>query len=239
MIQCTLDPKAFMAFAHEQGLDPARGELDLGYLGHAWLKAAFGNLAPRPWRLFMPKRSKARQPSRILAYSHYSHDALADHMARFTTPAVAAVCPPEAVLSKAMPQDWPTDQRYAFESVCCPVGRKAQTGREKDLFLIEADHAPEGRLNRAHIYQHWFKTQAESVDGIQIANVILAGFRLAGISRKAHETPRKSRSLRRPYAEFRGVLQAADGTSLLSLLQRGIGRHRAFGFGMVLIRLHR
>ncbi len=236
MIQCTLDPKAFMAFAQEQGLDPGRDELDLGYLGHAWLKAAFGDLAPRPWRLLMPRRQDRRRPSRILAYSDQPAEALADHMARFAAPSVSAVCSPGAVLGKALPQEWPANRRYAFEVLCCPVGRKARTGREKDIFLIEADHAGENALDRSEVYRHWFKTQAEAMEGIDVEDVALEGFRLSKMLRKTQDRPREAARRLRPQAVFQGVLQARDGASLLNLLRRGIGRHRAFGFGMVLLR---
>ena len=236
MIQCTLDPKAFMAFAQEQGLDPGRDELDLGYLGHAWLRAAFGDLAPRPWRLLMPRRQNRRRPNRILAYSDQPAEALADHMARFATPSVSAVCPPGAVLGKALPQEWPANRHYAFEALCCPVGRKARTGKEKDIFLIEADNAGKNTLDRPEVYRRWFKNRAESTGGIVVKDVSLEGFRLNKILRKTQDQPREARRGLRPQAVFHGVLLARDGESLLNLLRRGIGRHRAFGFGMILLR---
>lgn len=235
MIQCTLDLKAFMAFAQEQGLDPGRDELDLGYLGHAWLKAAFGKLAPRPWRLLKPRRQDRCRPCRILAYSDQPAEVLADHLARYAEPSVTAVCPPEAVLGKALPREWLTGRSYAFEVLCCPVGRKAGSGREKDIFLIAADHSDDGALKREDVYRRWFKSQVEAVEGIEVKNVVVQGFRLSKVLRKTQGHPRKAQRRIRPQALFKGVLQARDGASLLGLLQRGIGRHRAFGFGMVLL----
>jgi CRISPR system Cascade subunit CasE len=47
------------------------------------------------------------------------------------------------------------------------------------------------------------------------------------------------RSLRHqegPDASFEGVLTVAEPGAFALLLARGIGRHRAFGFGMVLLR---
>lgn len=236
MIQCSLDPKAFMAFAREQGLDPGRDELDLGYLGHAWLKAAFGELAPRPWRLLMPKRNQGNQPSRILAYSDHPAEVLADHLAHFGLPSVEAVCPADAIQGKVLPQEWPSNRRYAFEAFCCPVGRKAGSRQEKDIFLIQADREQEGALKRSEVYRQWFRDQAEGRPGIRIEEVALEGFRLARTLRKTQGASRKSLHQMRPQAEFRGSLQAADGAGLMALLRRGIGRHRAFGFGMILLR---
>jgi CRISPR system Cascade subunit CasE len=35
---------------------------------------------------------------------------------------------------------------------------------------------------------------------------------------------------------FEGELQVADAAAFAALLARGVGRHRAFGFGMLLLR---
>lgn len=235
MIQCTLDPRAFMAFAREQNLDPGRDELDLGYLGHAWLKAAFGELAPAPWRLFMPRRSMVTPP-RILAYSSHPVEALADHLDRFGTPSVAAVCPSENIQGKTMPTEWPMERRYGFEVLCCPVGRKAGKGPEKDIYLIRADHSSENHLDRLDIYRHWFRERLHNNPGVQVVEVEVDSFRLGRILRKTQNRKRKEVRAMRPQAVFRGLLEAKDSESLLALLQRGVGRHRAFGFGMVLLR---
>ncbi len=39
-----------------------------------------------------------------------------------------------------------------------------------------------------------------------------------------------------PEAEFEGTLEVLDGTAFHAVLARGIGRHRAFGYGMLLVR---
>jgi CRISPR system Cascade subunit CasE len=39
-----------------------------------------------------------------------------------------------------------------------------------------------------------------------------------------------------PDAVFTGVLQVLDTTAFAALVARGIGRHRAFGYGMVLLK---
>ena len=237
MIQCTIEPKAFMAFAREQGLDSGRGELDLGYIGHAWLKAAFGGLAPGRWRLFMPgPMQRQSMPARILAYSDHPAEALVDQLARFGPPSVEAVCSTGAIQGKILPQEWPTNRNYAFEALCCPVGRKARQGTEKDVFLLAAEQLPEERLERGQVYQDWFKTRAEAVEGIQILKVDVSAFRLVKVMRKTQDNPRKPRQAVRPQAEFRGILRANGDHGLLALLRQGVGRHRAFGFGMILLR---
>jgi CRISPR system Cascade subunit CasE len=46
----------------------------------------------------------------------------------------------------------------------------------------------------------------------------------------------KTKKLDRPQALVKGVLNIADSDAFNRLLARGIGRHRAFGYGMLLLR---
>ncbi len=236
MIQMNLQQPALMAFAGEQGLDSGRDELDLGYVGHAWLRAAFGDLAPRPWRLLMERHPRPGRPvARILGYSPRAAESLADHMARFALPAVEAVCPPESLLGKKLPGHWPAGRRYGFEVLCCPVGRRSRDGVEKDVLLLEADRRPDARLSRAEVYGRWFRSQ-QSVSGVHIHELRVAGFRLARFLRKTQGGARKKVHGTRPQVLFQGELETTEPDAMLGLLGRGIGRHRAFGFGMVLLR---
>ena len=234
MHQMTLDERAFMAFASEQGLDSARDELDLGYLGHAWLRAAFGELAPKPWRLLMERG--ARRPPRILCYSEHPQEALKAHMRRYATPGVEAVCPPERIVGKALPKAWPAGRPYGFEVLCCPIGRKSRDGSEKDLFLMAADHEPEARLDRGGIYARWLGEQFGRVDGVEMRRAAMEGFRLSKVLRKTQDSSRHRARRVRPHALMRGTFIAQDPAAVPKLLHRGVGRHRAFGFGMILLR---
>jgi CRISPR system Cascade subunit CasE len=45
--------------------------------------------------------------------------------------------------------------------------------------------------------------------------------------------------LRKPDVTFRGMLEVVEPGAFEALLRRGVGRHRAFGFGMLLLRPHR
>jgi CRISPR system Cascade subunit CasE len=47
---------------------------------------------------------------------------------------------------------------------------------------------------------------------------------------------RGTRLMTMPEAEFEGTLEVLDGTAFHAVLARGIGRHRAFGYGMLLVR---
>ena len=55
--------------------------------------------------------------------------------------------------------------------------------------------------------------------------------------RQTHSGQNRShRGVERPDALFTGEITVADPEAFCRLLARGVGRHRAFGFGMLLLR---
>lgn len=233
MIECHLDQTALLRFLRTQGLDDLRHGPDLGYGVHAWLKAAFGDLAPRPWRLLADRK----RPARVLGYGEAPAEALIGRLRDFAEPAVQAVCPVERIAGKAMPQ-WTAGRELGFELLCCPVGRKAGQKTEKDLFLLKADHTPGERPDRAAIYSDWARERLECDGAAQVERLWLDGFRRVRQQRKRQAAPgeRAVSHLERPEAVMAGVLRVGDAQAFGRLLARGIGRHRAFGYGMLLLK---
>jgi CRISPR system Cascade subunit CasE len=43
-------------------------------------------------------------------------------------------------------------------------------------------------------------------------------------------------TINRPEATFHGTFEIQDPTQFAAMLARGVGRHRAYGYGMVLLR---
>ena len=233
MIECHLDQTALLRFLCGQGLNDPRHGPDLGYGVHAWLKAAFGELAPRPWRLLCDRR----RPLRVLGYGGLPAEALIERLCDFGEPMVQAVCPPEAIAGKTVPR-WPSGRELGFELLCCPVGRKAGQKTEKDLFLLKADHDPGKRLDRATIYIDWVQERLQAQGAVQVVQLWLDGFRRVGQQRK-QQAPRGERKvcrLERPEAIMAGVLRIGDPHAFERLLALGVGRHRAFGYGMLLLK---
>lgn len=235
MIEHHIDQTALLRFMSAQGLDDARHGPDFGYGIHAWLKTAFGNLAPRPWRLLADRK----RPPRMLAYSRAPAEALVERLHAFAEPAAQAVCPPENIAGKAMPH-WTADRKLGFELLCCPVGRKARQKTEKDIFLLKADHAaPEDEpLDRAGIYGDWARERLQRDGATQVERIALQGYRRVGQQRKRQAPPgqRAVARLERPEAVMSGVLRVGDPQAFERLLARGVGRHCAFGYGMLLLK---
>lgn len=233
MIECQLDPAALLRFLRGQGLDDPGRDPDFGYGVHAWLKAAFGDQAPRPWR----RLADRKRPARVLAYGAAGADTLTGRMRDFADPTVLAVCPPEAIASKPLPA-FHEGRVLDFELLGCPVGRKARSGIEKDLFLLHADREPDARLDRGQIYCDWARERLQVDHAATIERLALTGHRQVRQLRKHQGAPGERRIKRptRPEALFHGRLQVRDPEGFQRLLARGIGRHRAFGYGMLLLR---
>ncbi len=236
MIELQLDLPALLRFLRTQGLERSEEDDDLGYGIHAWMTAAFGDLAPRPWRLLAGKG----RPARVLGYAQHDAGVLRRRLYEFAEPSVFAVCaqPEMAIASRAMPSSWRSGRRLGFEVQCCPVGRKAGTGIEKDLFLLRADSAGVQGLRRDEVYCQWVREQLERNDAAVVKAIRLEGFRLVRQTRKTQGSDgnRICRRLVRPQALVRGELTVKDPEAFAALVRRGVGRHRAFGYGMLLLR---
>lgn len=229
MIELRPDPVRLLTFLKGQDL---LHDQQLGYGIHAWLKAAFGELAPRPWRLLWD----GKRPARILGYARCDAGELKRRVKELAEPAAASVCPGEAMAGKEMPT-FACGRRLAFEVLTCPVGRNAKDGKEKDFFLLTADRlAKDEPLERNLVYCDWAKARLERSGSVRIIHLSVAGFRLVRQLRQTQSHPRRRTTLIRPEVLFRGEWQVADPQSFANLLARGIGRHRAFGYGMILLR---
>jgi len=233
MVELRPDLAAIFRFLHGQGLDTRGADEDLGYGIHAWIAAAFGELAPKPWRLLLDQR----RPPRVLGYSHSNAAQLRQRMEAFSTPEVFEVCGSDGIASKPMPE-WQSGCRLAFELQCCPIGRKAGSGIEKDLFLIRADTEPNRKLSREAVYCDWVRDALQRDQAAKITSIRLAGFRLVRQTRQSQngEGRRKQSHPVRPQATLQGELLVANPNSFTMLLAHGIGRHRSFGYGMLLLR---
>ncbi len=228
MLELRPEPTALVRFLDGLGLNNKRDE-DFGYGVHAWLAAAFGKRAPKPFRLFLDLRQ--HRPTRLLAYSPHSKETLAEQLRACAEPAAWAVCPPESILAKPLPLSWEAGRRFAFEVLVCPVSRK--DGVEKDVFLRQAERTETaGNLTRAAVYRQWLARQVGPA--AELETVRLDAFRLIRYYRKGiSDSPGRGW---RPQAVLSGTLRIRDGGAFSHLLARGVGRHRAFGYGMVLLR---
>ncbi|MBK6741782.1 MAG: type I-E CRISPR-associated protein Cas6/Cse3/CasE [Hydrogenophilales bacterium] len=234
MIDLPLDAAKLMRFAWGQGHGRTADE-DFGYAAHAWLAATLGESAPKPFRL-----QENRHGLRLLGYTSSPLAALAEQAHTYADPSALAVCDWSTAADKAMPAEWSTGRRLGFEVRVCPISRAE---RERDIFLVAISRAEAAGSapppSRPQVYADWLARQLTTDDATTVeTNALrLIGFRRVRGQRNAHvESDIKQRGVERPDALFTGEFTVRDADAFARLLARGIGRHRAFGFGMVLLR---
>jgi CRISPR system Cascade subunit CasE len=229
LMQCHPDPRRLATWATRFGL--TAGGDDLGYALHTLLSAAFGEAAPKPFRHFGDVRG-------LLAYTTHDPDAL-QLAAQTAAPDVYATLGLERFATRSFPTEWASGRHLGFEVRVRPVQRTRE-GRERDVFQVAAEKsgADEFDQTREPIYGEWLAHELARGDAAQIENVRLDGFRLTASLRKGSASggKRPSQRVAGPDAVFSGELTVRDPTGFAALLARGVGRHRAFGFGMLLLR---
>jgi CRISPR-associated protein Cas6/Cse3/CasE, subtype I-E/ECOLI len=226
------DAKALAAWAVRYKVLSPDG--DYGYALHGLLSAAFGEQAPQPFRYMGNKQG-------LLAYTSVDLETLRLH-ASLAAPDVARALGLDALDARPFPGTWKEGQALGFEVRVRPVIR-AKDGRERDAFLHAAESIPaadgDGIAQRAMVYRDWLAKQF-SVDGAaQITQAQMEEFRLTCVLRKTgmgENGKRKMQPITGPDAVFKGQLQVGEPDAFVRLLARGVGRHRAFGFGMLLLR---
>ncbi len=237
MIRGEIDPNALNHWAATHGL-AQRGGFDEGYALHALLTGMFGSLAPRPFRL-VPSAGGGRAV--LYGYGASGADDLADGARRCADPLQLRVLSPDSLDDKAMPGTWTEGAVYGFEVRLRPVRRTDKPddrdrASERDAFQWEADRLPPGAMTRTReqVYAGWLAERLVRQGGASLAGpVVLTHFRRTPVLRKG----RTGWSLTEgPDAVLSGCLAVRDGARFHALLAEGIGRHKGFGYGMVLIR---
>ncbi|MCB1549292.1 MAG: type I-E CRISPR-associated protein Cas6/Cse3/CasE [Hyphomicrobiaceae bacterium] len=272
MIELRPDVQKATAWMLEQERDIIRPGHDDGYGWHAILAAAFGDLAPKPFRLIeQPKHLRRREypecSVQLLAYTLANPTKLVDRARLECDPRPYQALAVEELAHKPVPTSFEVGQRLGFEVRVRPTVRQDRDGnrrrsREKDAFLAALDAEPRPRFERPEIkredvYRNWLTARFGDA-----ARIEPGSFRLEKLSRAMLLRPRQAElgadaadSRRRdlvavgllkrgvegeqggsPDAVMHGSLTVSDPDAFHRLLARGIGRHRAFGFGMLLLR---
>lgn len=231
------------AWAYRRGLAGRDG--DLGYALHAALAAAFGDQAPKPFRLCEPQPGAGAGDGMLPALYGYctTDEGALNEFAALAEPDVRAALGLDTLAVKPMPERWQEGRLLDFEVRIRPVVRADLAGdrrrsRERDAFLAALPPGPEdgdeGLIDREL--------------GRDEAAAPLAGtLRMTAFQRtRVRRRRRADAEGRRPFAApegpdalFAGSLQVRSGAAFNALLRRGIGRHRSFGFGMLLLRPRR
>lgn len=198
----------------------------LGYTLHAWLQALFGQHAPKPFRYFDRRRE-------ILGYAAQPAQQLQELAQINAQPLAWEALDVEGIAGKPMPAQWRAGLRLHAEVLACPVSRKDDD--EKDLFLRALDGMGDATPTRAELYAQWFARQWGNSARVQGVSLQGLQARARHLRRDRSASGNRLRIVERPQALFTAEIEVVDSEAFGRLLARGIGRHRAFGYGMILL----
>lgn len=235
MVRADLDIREFHRWAGMRGLI-SRSAFDEGFAMHCLLVESFGELAPKPFRVIIPSR-RGRRIGTLYGYARCDAGSLRDTAALYCDPQQAKILPASRIDSKPMPAEWQPGKRLGFEVLLRPTIRRARgsdrAGKECDVFQAEAEKYSKGMMprSREEVYADWLRARLEYRGGARLEGATLAMFQRTRAVRKLHARPSEG-----PHALLRGTLTISDPTEFGRILAGGIGRHKAYGYGMLLLR---
>ncbi len=233
-------------WARERGLGSVRpgADFDEGRAIHHLLAEVLGPRAVHCFRLLVPPR---QSEGSLYLYSPMAADALKAAADCCAWPEHLDVLPLARLKSRPMPGTWAAGHRLGFDLRARPIRRlrrdldglrgRFSRGAELDVYLIEAlqrfPDAPGGmakeRRTREAVYLDWLEERLAAIASLDRPACRLARFRRARILRA-------NRRLEGPDATIHGTLTVSEPDRFGELLRRGVGRHRAYGYGMLLLR---
>lgn len=244
LIETPLDLRRLHEWAERRNF-AGRGSLDEGHALHHLLDETFGRSVLKPFRVMAAPRARS---ATLFGYSDRPGDALRVGAATVATPGAIEVLDLGAMRSVPRPASaWREGQRLGFDLRARPVIRLARAldgpggrlgkGAEVDAFLAEAlsEHAGDrsgmarAERSREAVYLDWL---AHRLTGV--ANLDRGATRLARFQRL--RAMRGGKPVEGPEAIIHGTLTVTDPAAFADRLARGVGRHRAYGYGMLLLR---
>ncbi|WP_272010920.1 type I-E CRISPR-associated protein Cas6/Cse3/CasE [Roseovarius sp. ZX-A-9] len=235
LVEIPLVLKRLHIWAAERALG-RRGALDEGLALHHLLGEVFGPAVLQPFRLLVALRA---EHGKLYAYAATDAEGLRATASVTAGPGEAEVLPLDRLRSIPRPEaTWQDGQRLGFDLRVRPVVRLLRgiegpdgsfaKGAEVDCFLPQALGPGEPRPREA-VYLDWLDDRLGDAASIERDATRLASFRRSRVQRG-------KRRIEGPDAVFHGTLTVRDPAAFAQLLVRGVGRHRAYGYGMLLLR---
>ena len=255
LIHAPLDMRVFHRWAGERGM-VRHGAFDSGFALHVLLSGLFGRAALQPFRLFASER---RRTASLYAYTDMDSDSLRRTARGVGTPDCLAILDPAKLRSKAVPEVFEPGRCFGFDVRVRPVrrlrcslrdsqsGRVLSPGAEVDAFRVAAirrfpdgwndnpDNGPPEaggslRGGRDDIYTEWLVERLGGAASVESGECRLAAFQRSRAVRGNGSGPEG------PDATLHGILTVRDADAFARLLRKGVGRHKAYGYGMLLLR---
>ncbi len=209
---------------------------DEGCALHHLLSETFGKGVLQPFRLMA---APGASDGSLYSYARSDEVALKEVAAECALPDALAACDVPSLAAKAMPGSWKAGRRLAFDLRARPVRRLLKSagvfpkGAEVDAFLLDSLRAnPDGpsaenKLAREDVYRHWLEKRLGEAAQLEQAKIVR--YERRAILRGPEDR-------QGPDVVWHGELTILDGDEFSVRLASGVGRHSAYGYGMLLLR---
>ena len=211
-------------------------KIDNNYLIHQVLLELFGD---NQLKLFSVIEI-SNKFIRVLSYSKINHIELQKQAQLYANPFIYNICNWSLIKSKQMPQEWKVNQKLSFEVKIIPIKRLSvplgnfHKNTEIDVFLYEK--IKNRKENRESVYIDWATKLINSKYIVDVKSLKIISLSQTQMIRRNHQKDRKSKVLSRTAITFNGVMSVFEPNLFNRILLNGIGRHKSFGFGMILLR---
>jgi CRISPR system Cascade subunit CasE len=210
------------------------------YLVKCLLGEIFREKKPIRWRMDAPDG----QWIPVLAYTPVSANELQEYAQIASPPELYQACRWERCASKPVPT-YP-EGTYKYLARVCPAVQKSSggscetsngdvaewnSGDEIDVFLSEISKGSTPP-SREHAYAKWLHDQF-AMDAHDWGATIDSAQTTSWSIEKTTVTSGGVRHLERPDARIAGILEVTDPNAFRSFLAQGVGKLKAFGYGLV------
>lgn len=218
----------------------SHNSLDFGRALHQLLGATFPARSLQPFRLFVPSHHPC---GNLYAYTTYPETELRSSYQACATPEVAEILKIETLAMRSLPSSWQPGVRCGFDVRLRPVVRLANditTPRtvwkrhaEVDAWFARRLQHPDAAVctlpSREEVYLDWLANLA--------APAVSIDRDATRIAQLHHRDIVRGRTIRKGVdIVVHGSFVVRDADAFSRILARGIGRHRAYGYGMLLLR---
>lgn len=234
LIELPLELNALNRWAGERGI--GQKGFDEGLALHHLLGEVFGPAALQPFRLMVAPRARN---GTLYGYADRDAERLRTGAAAVIGPAESRVIGLDRLRSVPRPATtWAEGMRLGFDVRLRPVVRLASAiehdgegfakGAEVDAFLAETLRNDAARPREA-VYLDWLAARLAPVAELEGEASRMAAFRRV-------RSRRGGARVEGPEIIVHGTLRVIDPDGFATLLARGVGRHRSYGYGMLLLR---
>ena len=241
LVRIRLNPSKLARWAMDRGwARKGRAEhYDESSALHHLLVESFGRGTLQPFRLMV---APGEYSANLYAYTKIPAASLCKMLDVACLPDAASVFDTSRIQSKAMPSNLVPGQRLGFDARLRPVVRQRKANsrpqnkvREIDAFLAEAirEHPDDksgmmlNKRSREAVYFDWLSARLDGAATLETARLVR--FRRS-------RAVRGGRIVEGPDVVIQGNLKIDDPEIFRLALSKGIGRHRAYGYGMILLR---